>query len=415
MAKQIDKLNDRAVKTEKAPGYHADGNGLYLCVKPSGSKSWILRYMIAGKAREMGLGPFPAIGLADARQKRDSQRKKLAEGTDPIAAREAAQTAKRIATAKLATFNDCVDRFLSAKSIEWRNVKHRAQWRSTLNTYAAPVFGELPVQAVDTDLVIKALAPIWTNKTETASRLRGRIESVLDWATVSKLRSGDNPARWRGTLEKLLPAPGKIAKVEHHPALAYRDVYAFLQLLAPLEATAARALEIVIYTGLRTTETLGAMWAEIDLDAGVWTVPASRMKMKKEHRVPLSAPALQVLRNCYATRINDYVFPSPSSTTGRPRPLSNMAMLQLLKRMKRTDITPHGFRSTFRDWAAEQTNFPREVCELALAHSIGSDTEKAYQRGDLFEKRARLMNAWAAYCSAKPQDAATVTPIRRNA
>lgn len=237
---------------------------------------------------------------------------------------------------------------------------------------------------------------------------------MLDWATVSKLRSGDNPARWRGTLEKLLPAPGKIAKVEHHPALAYRDVYAFLQRLAPLDATAARALEMVIYTGLRTTETLGATWAEIDLDAGVWTVPASRMKMKREHRVPLSAPALQVLRNCYATRINEYVFPSPNSTTGRPRPLSNMAMLQLLKRMNRTDITPHGFRSTFRDWAAEQTNFPREVCELALAHSVGSDTEKAYQRGDLFEKRARLMNAWAAYCSMKPNDA-TVTPISRKA
>lgn len=414
MAKAIDKLNDRTVKTLKKPGYHPDGNGLYLCVKPTGSKSWILRYMIAGKAREMGLGPFPAIGLADARQKRDSERKALSGGTDPIAARDALQAAKKLAVAKLSTFNDCVDRFLAAKSIEWNNVKHRAQWRATLTTYAAPVFGELPVQAVDTDLVIKALTPIWTTKTETASRLRGRIESVLDWATVSKLRSGDNPARWRGTLEKLLPAPGKIAKVEHHPALAYRDVYAFLQRLAPLDATAARALEMVIYTGLRTTETLGATWAEIDLDAGVWTVPASRMKMKREHRVPLSAPALQVLRNCYATRINEYVFPSPNSTTGRPRPLSNMAMLQLLKRMNRTDITPHGFRSTFRDWAAEQTNFPREVCELALAHSVGSDTEKAYQRGDLFEKRARLMNAWAAYCSMKPNDA-TVTPISRKA
>jgi integrase len=415
MAKAIDKLTDRAVKALKTPGHHLDGNGLYLCVKPSGSKSWILRYMIAGKAREMGLGAFPAIGLADARKKRDSQRKALSEGTDPIAAREALQTAKKLANAKLSTFNDCVNRFLATKSVEWSNLKHRAQWRATLTTYAAPVFGDLPVQAIDTDLVIKALAPIWTTKTETASRLRGRIESVLDWATVSKLRSGDNPARWRGTLEKLLPAPGKIAKVEHHPALAYQNVYAFLQLLAPLEATAARALEMVIYTGLRTTETLGATWAEIDLAAAVWAVPASRMKMKKEHRVPLSAPALQLLRKCAATRINDYVFASPNSTTGRPRPLSSMAMLQLLKRMNRTDITPHGFRSTFRDWAAEQTNFPREVCELALAHSVGSDTERAYQRGDLFEKRRNLMNAWAKYCEAAPHAVASVTSINRKA
>ncbi len=415
MAKTIDKLEDRKIKNLSTPGYHHDGRGLYLCVKPTGAKSWVLRYMLDGKAREMGLGSFSDIGLSRAREKRARARELLDQRIDPIDQQNERDTAKRLAKAKLCTFNECVDRFLAAKSIEWQNVKHRAQWRATLTTYAAPVFGDLPVQAIDTDLVIKALTPIWTTKTETASRLRGRIESVLDWATVSKLRSGDNPARWRGTLEKLLPAPGKIAKVEHHPALAYRDVYDFLQLLAPLEATAARALETVIYTGLRTTETLGATWAEIDLVAGVWTVPASRMKMKKEHRVPLSAPALQVLRKCYATRMNDYVFPSPNSTTGRPRPLSNMAMLQLLKRMNRTEITPHGFRSTFRDWAAEQTNFPREVCELALAHSIGSDTEKAYQRGDLFEKRARLMNAWAAYCTAKPQDAATVTPIRRNA
>ena len=412
MAKAIDKLTDRKVKTTKKPGYHGDGNGLYLCVKPTGAKSWILRYMVAGKAREMGLGGYPAIGLADARERRDSERKRLAEGVDPIAARDAQQAANKVAQAKKSTFNDCVDRFLAAKSAEWTNIKHRAQWRATLQTYAAPYFGELPVQAVDTDLVIKALAPIWTTKTETASRVRGRIESVLDWATASKLRSGENPARWRGNLEKLLPKPGKIAKVEHHPALAYRDVYAFLQLLGQSDATAARALETVIYTGLRTAETIGAKWAEIDFDAAVWTVPATRMKMKKEHRVPLSAPALQVLRNCYALRVNDYVFPSPNSTTGHPRPLSNMGMLQLLKRMKRTDITPHGFRSTFRDWAAEQTNFPRELCEMALAHTVGSDTEQAYQRSDLLEKRARLMSAWATYCDTKPNDAATVTHIR---
>lgn len=416
MAKAIDRLTDRKVKTLQAPGYHADGNGLYLCVKPSGAKSWILRYMIGGKAREMGLGGFPLIGLADARKRRDSERKRLSEGKDPIATRDALLEADKreqaINVAKGTTFNDCVSRFLSAKSIEWSNLKHRKQWQATLDTYAAPVFGELPVQVVDTDLVMKALTPLWTEKTETASRLRGRIEAVLDWATVSKFRSGENPARWRGNLDKLLPKPGKIAKVEHHPALPYRDVSAFLQLLAPLEATAARALEMVIYTALRTGEVIGSKWDEINLDAGVWIVPADRMKMKKEHRVPLSAPAVRVLRNLHAVRINDYVFPSPNSTDGRPRPLSNMAMLELLKRMKRNDITPHGFRSTFRDWAAEQTNFPREIAESALAHSNNNATEAAYQRGDFFEKRAQLMNAWAKHCHTQPSEAASVTPIR---
>jgi integrase len=416
VARAIDKLSDRTVKSKKAAGYHADGNGLYLCVKPTGAKSWILRYMIAGKAREMGLGGYPAIGLADARQRRDVERKRLVDGIDPIEAREAQRAANEVARAKRATFNDCVDRFLAAKSAEWKNAKHRAQWRATLETYAAPYFGELPVQAVDTDLVVKALSQIWLTKTETASRVRGRIESVLDWATASKMRTGDNPARWRGNLKELLPKPRKIAQVKHHPALPYRDVFAFLQLLAQSDATAARALETVIYTGLRTNETIGATWDEIDFTSKVWTVPASRMKMKRNaHRVPLSAPALRVLRKCYANRVNDYVFPSPSSTTARPRPLSNMAMLTLLKRMKRTDITPHGFRSTFRDWAAEQTNYPREVCEMALAHSVGTDTEKAYQRGDLLEKRARLMASWASYCNTKPNDAATVTPIKRKA
>lgn len=414
MAKAIDKLTDRTVKAIKKPGYHGDGNGLYLCVKPSGAKSWILRYMVAGKAREMGLGGYPTFGLADARQRRNTERQRIADGVDPIEARDERANARKVTQAKRSTFNDCVERFLAAKSVEWQNPKHRAQWRTSLDTYAAPHFGELPIQAVDTDLVLKALTPIWTTKTETASRVRGRIEAVLDWATVSKRRSGENPARWRGNLDKLLPKPGKIAKAEHHPALSYRDVYGFLQLLANAEATAARALEVVIYTGLRTAEVIGAKWDEIDFDAGVWTVPASRMKMKKQHRVPLSAPAVQVLRACSALRVNDYVFPSPNGTTGRPRPLSNMAMLTLLKRMKRTDVTPHGFRSTFRDWAAEQTNFPRELCEMALAHTVGSDTEQAYQRGDLLEKRARLMAAWATYCNTKPNDTATVTPIRRN-
>ncbi len=417
MTKAINRLSDKSAKALKLPGYFADGSGLYLCVKPSGSKSWIFRYMIAGRAREMGLGSFPLFGLADARERRDVERRKLSDGIDPIAARDAAkqvnEQAQRLAVAKRATFDDCVNRFLAAKSVEWENIKHRAQWRSTLETYVAPYFGALPVQDVDTDLVLKALTPIWTTKTETATRLRGRIEAVLDWATVSKLRSGENPARWRGNLDKLLPKPSKVAKVAHHPALPYREINPFLESLAPLEATAARSLETIIHTALRTNEVIGAKWEEIDFDAAIWTVPASRMKMKKTHRVPLTEPALRVLRNCCDMRINDYVFPSPNSTQGRPRPLSNMAMLQLLDRMSRRDITPHGFRSTFRDWAAEQTSFPREVCEMVLAHSVANDTEKAYQRGDMFEKRRNLMNAWANYCETNPQTVASVTPIRK--
>jgi len=419
MGKAIDRLTDRLVKSVKDEGYFADGNGLYLAVKASGAKSWILRFMLNGKSREMGLGGFPTIGLADARSKRDNARKLLAEGIDPLAARhaalEAGKQAAALAVAKQTTFDDCVDRFLSAKSIEWSNEKHRKQWRATLETYASPVIGNLAVQAIDTDLIVKVLTPIWVTKTETASRLRGRIENVLDWATVSKFRSGENPARWRGNLETLLPKPGKVATVEHHAALPYREIFDFLQTLSTHDATAARALETVIYTGLRTNEAIGARWEEIDLNAGVWIVPKERMKMKREHRVPLSSSALRVLRACHATRINDFVFPSPQSSDARPRPLSNMAMLTLLKRMKRTDITPHGFRSTFRDWAAEQTNFPREIAEAALAHSTNNATEAAYQRGDLFEKRARLMEAWANYCAAKPQTAASVTPIRRKA
>lgn len=407
------------MKAIRGEGYYADGNGLYLAVKASGAKSWILRYMLNGKSREMGLGGFPLIGLADARVKRDQARKQLTEGVDPLAARDAAAAAAAaiqaaaLAVAKLTTFDQCVDKFIAMRSVEWRNAKHGGQWKSTLATYASPVIGNLPVQAIDTDLVVKVLTPIWTTKTETASRLRGRIENVLDWATVSRFRSGENPARWRGNLDKLLPKPSKLTTVQHHPALPYREIFDFLQTLSTHDATAARALETVIFTGLRTNEVIGAKWDEIDLSAGVWIVPKERMKMKREHRVPLSPAALRVLRTCHATRINEFVFPSPQSTDARPRPLSNMAMLTLLKRMNRTDITLHGFRSTFRDWAAEQTNFPREIAEAALAHSTNNATEAAYQRGDLFEKRARLMDAWASYCATKPQIAASVTPIRR--
>jgi integrase len=279
------------------------------------------------------------------------------------------------------------------------------------------VFGEVAIADVDTDMVLKALTPMWLTKTETAKRVRGRIESVLDWAKASKLRSGENPALWRGNLDKLLPQPSKITTTKHHAALPYRDMHTFVQTLAQSDATAARAMEFVIYTLTRTGEAIGAQWNEIDFDAGVWTIPAKRMKgtkgKRRIHRVPLSSAALALLHRLRATTASAYVFPSPRNTEARDRPLSNMAMLEMLKRMKRTDITTHGFRSAFRDWCAEQTNYPRELAEAALSHVLKDKTEAAYQRGDYLEKRARLMEAWAEYCQTAPQVSAKVSPIRK--
>jgi integrase len=411
----IDRLNARRIKTETDEGYHLDGKGLYLLVKPTGAKSWVLRFALNGKKREMGLGAFPEVGLADARQKRDTARNLLADGIDPIEARDAqlhaTKLAESLARAKAITFDDCAARFIAVKSAEWTNAKHTAQWTASLAAHASPVFGKVAIADVDTDLVLKALTPIWKTKTETATRVRQRIEAVLDWAKVSKLRVGENPAIWRGNLDKLLPQPGKIAVTGHHPALPYRDVYGFLQTISQSDAMAARALEIVILTATRTSETVNAQWSEIDFDAGVWTIPAKRMKAKREHRVPLSAAALAIFNRLHELKTSAYVFPSPSNTEARNKPLSNMAMLTLLMRMKRRDITPHGFRSTFRDWCAEQTSYPRELAEAALAHVLENKTEAAYQRGDLLEKRARLMESWAEYCNSAPQVSAKVTPI----
>jgi integrase len=302
------------------------------------------------------------------------------------------------------TFKQCATAYIDAHRLGWKNEKHAAQWASTLEAYANPIFGDLPVQAIDTGLVMKALEPIWRTKTETASRLRGRIEAVLDWATVREFRRGDNPARRRGHLDKLLPQRAKVQKVRHHPALPYAEIGAFMASLRSQEGCAARALEFLILTAGRTGEVIGALWSEIDLAEGVWIVPASRMKAGKEHRVPLSAPAIKVIREQQAAaelvegRLNGFVFPG-----GRPgKGLSNMALLKLLERMKRDDLTAHGFRSTFRDWAAEQTHFPRDVAEMALAHTISDKVEAAYRRGDLFEKRRLLMEAWATYCGTVP-------------
>jgi len=343
------------------------------------------------------LGSAAIFSLAEAREKALAARRLVAEGNDPIEARRADRLAKAPDTAKAMTFRQCAEAYIRAHGSGWRNSKHAAQWTATLATYAYPYFGDLPVQEVDVGLVMKAVEPSWSTKPETASRVRGRIESVLDWATVRQYRTGENPARWRGHLEALLPKKTKVRAVEHHAALAYEEISGFLAELRRQEGVAARALEFAILTVARTGEVLGARWDEIDIANQLWTIPANRMKAGKEHRVPLSDAALAIVGTMQESRASDYVFPGAAAG----RPLSNMAFLMLLRRMKRDDLTAHGFRSTFSDWCAERTAFPAEVREMALAHAVG-DKEAACRRGDLFEKRRQLAEAWAKFCSAAP-------------
>lgn len=332
----------------------------------------------------MGLGPLELVPLANARERALAARRLLLDGIDPIEHRRAERATVDPPPTGL-TFRQCAEQMLAAHEDSWKNEKHRAQWRSTLETYAYPVFGDVQVSAVDKAHVLRVLEPIWREKAETASRLRGRIERVLDWATARDFRTGDNPARWRGHLDKLLPAVSKARRVKHHAALPYRDVPAFLVELRDRDGLSARALEFLILTASRTGEVLGAKRSEFDLDAGVWVVPADRMKASREHRVPLSDACVALLR--------------PLLAKGEePFELSNMALLVLLRRMKRDGLTVHGFRSSFKDWAAECTTFENIVSEAALAHVIGDKTEAAYRRGDLFDKRAELMSAWAAFC-----------------
>lgn len=412
MARRTERLTALQVSQTKKPGLYADGAGLYLQVAAGGSKSWLWRFMLAGRARWMGLGSYPAVALADARaQAADARRLRLA-GVDPIEARKAARAQSRIEAARAITFKDAADKYIAAHKPGWRNARHAAQWASSLETYARPVLGSLPVQAIDVGLVLKVLEPIWTEKSETASRLRGRIEAVLDWAAARGYRLGENPARWRGHLENLLPARAKVRKVRHHPALPYAEVGAFVAVLRQEGGLAARALEFLILTACRTGEAIGACWPEFDPDGAVWTIPAERTKMGRAHRVPLSPPALALLKGLVRpTAEGGFVFPGADPD----RPLSNMAMLALLKRMGRDDLTAHGFRSTFRDWAAERTNYPREVAEMALGHAIGDRVEAAYRRGDLFEKRRRLMAAWGEFCGTVPEAGKVLTYAPRGA
>jgi integrase len=412
MGRSLNKLSARAVETETKRGLHGDGGGLWLQVSPSETKSWVFRFTLRGTSRTMGFGPYPDVSLAEAREKATDGRAKLREWIDPIEARKRERQRMALESAKGMSFAACAEAYIEGHEAGWRNPKHVSQWRNTIATYASPVFGALPVQDVDTGLVMKVLEPLWRSKPETASRLRGRLERVLDWATVRQYREGENPARWRGHLSALLPARSKVRAVEHHPALPYDRIGEFIAEVRALDSTSARALEFLIMTAGRTSEVIEARWTEIDSAKRVWTVPGVRMKAGKEHRVPLSDAAMAVLETQRRNAMNEFVFPG-----ARPGcPLSNMALLQLLRRMDRDDVTAHGFRSTFRDWAAERTGFPREVAEMALGHAIGDKVEAAYRRGDLFKKRRKLMEAWAKFCSEVPAESGdTVVPFGKGA
>ena len=394
MPKLAKELGALEVKRLKAAGWHAVGGvaGLGLEVKPTGARSWTLRVMVGAKRREIGLGAFPEVGLADARDKARATRAEIRDGVDPVEKRREARSLRVAAQTAGMTFDQCAAAYIKAHREGWKNPKHAQQWENTLATYAGPVIGAMLVRHVETPHVLAVLEPIWREKTETASRLRGRLESILDWATVRSEREGLNPARWRGHLDKLLPAQSKVSKVEHHAALPWREIGPFMARLRAADGMGARCLEFAILTAARSGEARGATWAEIDMQARTWTVPGTRMKAGKDHRVPLSPAALALLDKLPRIVGNDLVFPAP-----RGGVLSDMTLGAVLKRME-VPVTAHGFRSTFRDWAAESTAYPGDVVEMALAHAIGDKVEAAYRRGDLLEKRQRLMNDWAEYC-----------------
>ncbi len=391
------------------PGCYCDGKKLWLQITRTGSKSWLFRYMVAGVAKNMGLGPFPDITLAVAREKALEARKLLLEGIDPCQQKRERKAEQRLEDAKKMTFDQCAASYISAHRGSWKNLKHAQQWENTLATYVSPVFGRLPVAEVDTGLIVKCLSPIWSDKQETASRLRGRIESILGWAKTSGYRTGDNPAAWKGHLENLLATYSKSSRTTHHAALPYADIAEFMVQLRQQEGLGARALEFAILTAARSNEVRGATWSEIDLEKKEWIVPKTRMKAGKEHRVPLSDEAVNLLKKLPRFEDCEIAFPSP-----RLKHFSDAVFSALLERMGRKDITAHGFRSSFRDWAGETTSFPREVIEHALAHQLKDKAEAAYQRGDLLVKRGKLMQAWSGYCNT-PAKQATVTPIKKGA
>jgi integrase len=393
-------------------GFYSDGGGLYLQVAPGGSLSWVFRFKEGGKARDMGLGPLHTLTLADARAKATDCRKLRLDGIDPIVKRQQDKTQRRYEAAKAITFEQCAKAYIADHTDTWKNDKHRDQWSATLEEYAYPIIGKLSARDIDTGLIVKVLkqektkdgknGPLWVAVSETASRLRGRIETVLNWATAHGHRNDQNghampnPARWKGNLDHLLPKRSKVSAVKHFDALPYTEIGAFVADLRKQDGVAPLALQFTILNAARTNETIEAKWPEFDLAKKLWTIPGERMKSGREHRVPLTDASLTILKNLTTIKRDDYVFPGRVEK----KPLSNMAMLQLLRRMRGQGKTVHGFRSTFKDWARERTNFPNQLSEAALAHINGDKVEAAYARGDLFVKRRKLMEAWAAYCAA---------------
>lgn len=402
-----------SARLTKMPGMHAVGgvSGLYLYVSKGNACSWIYRYTFNGRRRDLGLGSRNDFTLAEARERAREQRKLLLQGIDPIIAKRKHRDQLKTKNALRRTFMNCVEGYIDAHGDEWRNDKHRQQWQSSLEIHAK-LINDMDVAVIDTPLVLRVLEPIWREKTETASRLRGRIENVLSWATVRGFRQGDNPARWKGHLDQLLPSPSKVSAVQHHAALPYKEIGTFMAQLRTHQGIGARALEFAILTAARSGEVRGARWEEINLADRIWTVPASRMKAKKDHVVPLSDDVVEVIKKMKKLRMDDksssFVFPGAKEG----KPLSDMSLTKPLRTMGRADLTAHGFRSTFRDWCAELTGYPSELAEMALAHTIKNKVEAAYRRGDLLEKRALLMADWARYCAKPMPAAAEVLPLK---
>jgi integrase len=414
MPRAYKRLTDRKIANTKTAARLADGDGLYLIVENETSKHWVFEYQFRGARRYMGLGSARDVSLAEARDEVAKHRKLKAKGIDPLEQKRAAQTAKALEDAKAVTFKDAATRYMDTNRVGWGE-SHADQWASTLNDYAYPTLGPLPVQSIDKALVLAVLESIWTKNNVTASRLRGRIEEVLDWAKAMDMREGENPARWRGHLDKILPAPKKVHKKKSFPALPWKQISAFVKDLRSNTGVPASALIFLILTAARKEEVMDAKWPEIDLQNAVWTVPEDRMKMRIEHRVPLSKPAIAILENMQKKRINEFVFFATIRGTER---ISEAVFGRLIEVMnaknvaaglpKWTDpkdgrvIVPHGFRSTFRTWGGDETNFAREILEKAIAHTVGDETERSYDRGDLFEKRRKLMDAWAKFATSDP-------------
>lgn len=423
MPRKAKDLSEKAVKALKAPGLHWVGGvpGLALQVDPPEGRSWILRFSFGGRRPDMGLGPYPEVSLADAREAATKARALVREGINPIEHRKAVKSAAALVAEPLMTFRQAAERYIDAHSAGWKNKKHRSQWEATLETYVYPTIGGVPVRDVNLDHVRAILEPIWATKTETASRVRGRMENIFDWAIAAGKRTESNPARWRGHLAKLLPARSKVQKTQHHPALPYDEIGAFMKELRSASGQGARALEFAILTAGRSGEIRGARWSEFDLRKKLWTIPGERMKEESDHRVPLSDAALELLEKLERLGDSDLVFWAPKGGE-----LSDATLGAVIKRMNGSDsprwvdekkrpVVPHGFRSTFRDWAAEKTNIPNEVAEMALSHAVGNKVEAAYRRGDLFEKRRQLAAQWAKFCATPAPRGGQVIDFRGRA